>query len=112
MDLETLLNKPVNELTIGEVRFLQSNISDFAEKYDTFQNLYSDFSVSDYKSIVINDSEIIINGDISQAIETDSVFKNYLINVILQSLVQREKDNKLLEIELAKRILTLLENGS
>lgn len=107
MDLKTLLQKPVENLTIEEVRLLLSNVKDFMDKYALFQFVFGDLNASDYNSLVINNNTLTVNGDNLNSIEIDSVFREFLIQTILDAMQNRKDSNVLKETQLANRIIEI-----
>lgn len=106
-ELEVLLAKPVGELTKDEIRILQANSKNFLDKFKNFEDGYSTFNIDDYSSVLITENEIIINNDGGNRISIDSVFKNFLIQELLNSINNRKIAVEANEIELAQRLIEI-----
>lgn len=107
MDLETLIDKPIEELTIDEVRFLQSNIKNFIDKQTLFETNFGSLTLDEYSTIVITDEAITINSDHQNAIATDKIFKNFLVQSLIDATAARKIANEQKEVDLANRLIEL-----
>lgn len=107
MDLETLLSKPIGELTIDEVRFLQANTKNFIDVKAVFDSNYSTLTVEDYTSLVITEETITVNSDHQNAIPIDKAFKKFLIQSLLDATDARILEHEQREVDLANRLIEL-----
>lgn len=107
MDLEELYSKPIDELTLEEIRILFADIKFLNDTVNQYKSLYGALTEDQYDLIVIESTSIIINNDVNNRITIDPIFKNNIVKTLMNFINQKQTDSIQLEKALAQRLINL-----